>query len=154
MRFLWNENSWSVRAAEPPFTTLRMHIHRSMFVFRIIRLHFIQNKSACLFISSVIYLTFGSCAVVVPMLQSIFSMSEDILPLIMSFCCIFVLIALRNAFDSWQQAAFHLLYFIFTSMFRAPFMDTPLVELLLRLYYYYFRYSRLMLETVNCWCHG
>lgn len=36
------------------------------------------------------YLTFGSCAVVVPMLQSMFSMSEDIFPLIMSFCCIFV----------------------------------------------------------------
>lgn len=34
------------------------------------------------------YLTFGSCAVVVPVLQSIFSMSEDILPLIISVWCI------------------------------------------------------------------
>lgn len=34
------------------------------------------------------HLTFGSCAVVVPVLQSMFSMSDDIFPLIMSFCCI------------------------------------------------------------------
>lgn len=104
--------------------TVRHSPHLYIFI---VRSNEFDPKQLCMF--ELFYLTFGSCAVVVPMLQSIFSMSEDILPLIMSFCCIFVSIALRKRLTVGRQRFSYCI--CFTSMFRAAFMDTTLVELLL-----------------------